>query len=235
MKFTKFQLLVHAGSLAPLAWLVFDFLRDNLTVNPIQAITLRTGKTALVLLVLSLATTPANTLFGFRPARKVRRALGLYAFLYAALHFLTFIGLDYGFDLDLIRGAIFEKRYALAGLAAFLLLVPLAVTSTRGWMRRLGKNWKLLHALVYPAGLLVVIHFVWLVKADIREPLAFGAVVILLLAARLPVVRRQASRLRTAVSAELNRHRSSMKNGFSYSARKLKEPVGPPGDIDKAV
>src|SRR3990172_1354790 len=103
-KFTKFQILVHVGSLAPLA-----------------------------LLVLSLACTPLNTVFGFREALKVRRALGLYAFLYVSLHFLVFIGLDYTFDLSLIREAIVEKRYALMGFAAFFTLLPLALTSTKGW------------------------------------------------------------------------------------------------------
>ncbi|MBM2849758.1 MAG: Ferric reductase domain protein transrane component domain, partial [Anaerolineales bacterium] len=128
-KFTKFQILVHVGSLVPLALLIWDAITDNLTVNPIQDITFRTGKAALVLLVLSLACTPLNTVFGFREALKVRRALGLYAFLYVSLHFLIFIGLDYTFDLSLIREAIVEKRYALMGFAAFLTLLPLALTS----------------------------------------------------------------------------------------------------------
>jgi sulfoxide reductase heme-binding subunit YedZ len=190
---TWFQLMVHLGSLAPLALLLVDYFRDNLTVNPIQEITFRTGKTALVLLVLSLACTPLNTVFKFRPALKVRRALGLYAFMYASLHFLIFIGLDYQFDLDLIREAVFEKRFALVGFSAFLILLPLAITSTKGWKRRLGKKWKRLHQLVYLAGLLVVVHYVWLVKSDIRVPLAYGGVVALLLIARIPAVRRYLS------------------------------------------
>ena len=197
-KFTKFQWLVHLGSLAPLALLIWDFFTDNLTANPIQDVTFRTGKAALVLLVLSLACTPLNTLFGFREALKVRRALGLYAFLYVCLHLSIFIGLDYGFDLELIREAIFEKRYALMGFAAFLILLPLALTSTKGWMKRLGQNWKRLHRWVYLAAVLAVIHYVWGVKSDVREPLAYGAVVIVLLLARLPAVRRLASRARQA-------------------------------------
>ena len=144
-KFTKIQILVHVGSLVPLAWMIWDFLTDNLTANPIQDITFRTGKDALVLLVLSLACTPLNTVLGFREGLKVRRALGLYAFLYVCLHFLTFVGLDYGFDLELIREAIFEKRYALMGFATFLTLLPLAITSTRWWQKRLGQTWKWLH------------------------------------------------------------------------------------------
>jgi sulfoxide reductase heme-binding subunit YedZ len=192
-KFTKFQILVHVGSLVPLALLIGDAITDNLTVNPIQDITFRTGKAALVLLVLSLACTPLNTLFGFREALRVRRALGLYAFLYVSLHFLIFIGLDYTFDLSLIREAIVEKRYALMGFAAFLTLLPLALTSTKGWQKRLGKTWRALHRWVYLAGILAVIHFVWLVKSDIREPLAYGAVVLLLLILRIPIIRRVAS------------------------------------------
>ena len=136
---------------------------------------------ALVFLVLSLACTPIYTLFGFKPALKVRRALGLYAFFYASLHFLTFVGLDYQFDIGLLKEAIFEKRYALVGFAAFLILIPLAVTSTKGWMRRLGKKWKHLHKLIYLAGLLAVVHYIWLVKSDIRVPLEYALVVVLLL------------------------------------------------------
>lgn len=191
-----FRIGVHIAAMLPLGLLILDALRDNLTANPIQAITLRTGKTALVLLVLSLAATPANTLLGFKPALKVRRALGLYSFIYVSLHFFTFIGLDYGFDPQLILEAIFEKRFALAGFAAGMLLLPLAVTSTKGWMKRLGRNWKHLHRLVYFAALLAVIHYVWLVKADYRQPLAFGALVLLLLIARIPAVRGWIANLR---------------------------------------
>jgi sulfoxide reductase heme-binding subunit YedZ len=225
-KFSKFQLLVHLGALVPLAWLVYDFLTDNLTANPIQNITLRTGKTALVLLILSLAATPANTLLGFREALKVRRALGLYAFLYAGLHFLIFVGLDYGFDLSLIRGAILEKRFALAGLAAFLLLVPLALTSTRGSMKRLGKRWKSLHKLVYLAGVLAVIHFIWLVKADIREPLLFGAILAFLLALRLPVVRREAGKVRNWIGLRTRRlKRAPTLPGKKEAEERVREQV----------
>ncbi len=195
-RFTKFQIAVHIAALLPLLLLVVDWYLDNLTFNPIQALELRTGKYALVLLILSLACTPLNTVFGFRQALKVRRPLGLYAFLYASLHFLIFIGLDYQFDLYLLREAIFEKRYALVGFSAGLILLALAITSTRGWMKRLGRTWAKLHKLVYLAGILVIVHYVWLVKSDIREPLLFGAIVLMLLFLRIPFVRRAASRLR---------------------------------------
>jgi methionine sulfoxide reductase heme-binding subunit len=195
------QAAVHVAALAPLALLIWDGLHGGLTADPIQAITARTGRTALVLLLLSLACTPASTLFGLRKALRWRRPLGIYAFLYIGLHFLTFAVLDYGLDLDLIRPAIFEKRYAMAGLAAGLLLAPLAITSTRGWMRRLGKNWGRLHRLVYLAAVLAVVHWAWLVKADRRLPYLYGAVLAVLLIARTPPARRALAGLRQRVRA----------------------------------
>jgi sulfoxide reductase heme-binding subunit YedZ len=183
------RVLTHVGALLPLARLIWNFYFDQLTANPIQYITFRTGKAALVLLVLALACTPISILSGWRGVVGLRRALGLYSFMYASLHFLTFVGLDYQFDPSLLQEAIFKKRYALVGFATFLTLFPLALTSTKGWMRRLGRNWKHLHRLIYLAGILAVIHFVWLVKSDIREPLAYGAVVLLLLVLRLKRVR----------------------------------------------
>ncbi len=194
------QVLTHAAALAPLALLVWDYAQDQLTANPIREVTLRTGKAALVLLVLSLACTPAHTLFGFRRAIKLRRPLGLYAFLYAGLHGLTFVGLDFGFDVGLILEEITERRFVQAGMVTFLLLLPLAVTSTRGWMGRLGKNWRRLHRLVYLAALAAVVHFVWLAKGDIREPLLYGAAVAVLLVARIPAVRDAVRGFRNRVS-----------------------------------
>jgi sulfoxide reductase heme-binding subunit YedZ len=193
-------LLAHIGAMLPLGLLLWDWRSGNLTANPIQAATLRTGKSALVLLVLSLACTPLNTLFGLRQALPLRKWFGLYAFFYAGLHFLIFVGLDYGFDIVLLKGAIFEKRYALVGLLTGLILLPLALTSTQGWMRRLGKRWKQLHRLVYLAGVLAVVHYVWLVKSDIRVPLLYGAIVGFLLLLRLPRVRRAAGRVRNISS-----------------------------------
>ncbi len=196
------RILTHVGAVIPLIWLVWDYWFDNLTVNPIQDITFRTGKPALILLVLSLACTPVNTLFGFKQVLPLRKPLGLYAFMYVSLHFLIFIGLDYGFDGGLLYEAIFEKRYALVGFAAFLILLPLAVTSTQGWMRRLGKNWKRLHRWVYLVGILAVVHYVWLVKADIREPLLYGAAVALLLFLRLPAMRKAVTHFRSRFKKE---------------------------------
>jgi sulfoxide reductase heme-binding subunit YedZ len=183
------QILTHVAALLPLTLLAWDYWQGRLIIDPVQEITTRTGKTALILLILSLACTPINTLFGFKQVMHVRRALGLYAFMYASLHFLTFIGLDYGFDLDLIGQGILDQRYVLVGFAAGLLLLALAITSTQGWRKRLGKNWKRLHRLVYLASILAIVHFTWLVK-DNREPLRYGAVVALLLIVRIPAVKR---------------------------------------------
>jgi methionine sulfoxide reductase heme-binding subunit len=183
--------LVHVAGLAPLLLLIADF--DS--VNPIQAITLRTGGVALLLLMFSLAATPLNMLFGWKWAIGLRKPLGLYAFLWMSLHFLTFTVLDYGLSWPLIQQAIVEKRYVLAGFTAFVLVVPLALTSTKGWQKRLGKNWKRLHWLVYPAAILGVLHFLWLSK-DPREALLYGIVLASLLSLRLPPVRRLMTHLR---------------------------------------
>lgn len=184
-----FVALAHAGAWLPLLVLAWDAARGALSVNPIQDITFRTGKFALLMLMLSLACTPINTVTGFRPVSRMRKWFGLYAFLYATLHFLVFSALDFGLDWGLIQREIVEKRYILAGLAALLILLPLAITSTRGWQRRLGRTWKRLHRLVYLAGALVILHYVWLVKSDVREPLLWGGALVVLLVLRVPPVR----------------------------------------------
>lgn len=189
------QILTHVAALLPLAWLLWAYWQGLFIVDPVQEITSLTGRTALILLTLSLACTPVHAVFGFRQVLRLRRPLGLYAFVYAGLHFLTFVGLDYGFDLELIRLDILDQRYVLVGFAAGLVLLPLAITSTRGWQKRLGKNWKRLHRLAYLAAILALVHFAWLVK-DIREPLRYGAVLALLLVARIPAVRRAATKVR---------------------------------------
>ena len=205
IKMTKFQILTHVAALAPLALLIWDYQNNNLTFNPIQEMTFRTGKYALVLLVLSLACTPVNTVFGIRQVLLVRRALGLFAFMYAGIHFMIFVYLDYGLDWNLLKEAIIEKRYALVGLAAFIIMVPLAITSTQGWIRRLKRNWRRLHRMVYLAGIFAVIHYTWLVKSDIREPLAYGAVVVLLLFLRVSRVKKAVSNLRRSISQRFER------------------------------
>jgi sulfoxide reductase heme-binding subunit YedZ len=191
-----FLILTHIGALLPLAWLALDAARGQLGFNPIREVTLRTGRYALTLLVLSLACTPIYILSGWRQAIVLRRPLGLYGALYAVLHFLVFAGWDYGFQFDLIWSEFRERRFIQVGLLALLILIPLAITSSRRWIKRLGKNWRRLHRLVYLADLLAVLHFLLLVKADRRRPLVYGAIVVVLLAVRIPFVRDALSSIR---------------------------------------
>jgi sulfoxide reductase heme-binding subunit YedZ len=205
------QLLTNIAALIPLALLIWDFSQGQLTADPIREITLRTGRAALTLLVLSLACTPVYLLSGIKWVLPLRRTIGLYAFLYAGLHFLTFIGLDYGFNFALIWEDIAGKYYVLVGLAALLILVPLAVTSTSGWRRRLGGKWERLHWMVYPAAMLAVAHFslaiVLAARGDPRRPLLYGLVLALLLVIRLPAVRKTVTRLRRRFAGgERKRH-----------------------------
>jgi len=201
-RLTKTQILwlTHIGALIPLAWLAFDYWADSLSVNWIQDITLRTGKPALVLLALSLACTPLNIVLGIRNIIPARKWLGLYGFGYAAVHFLIFIGVDYAFDWAFIWEDVGTKLYVIVGFAALLILIPLAITSTKGWMRRLGKRWKKLHQLVYIAGILAVFHYVWVVKSDYREPIAWGILLGFFLVVRIPKVRKQIANWRTGRS-----------------------------------
>jgi methionine sulfoxide reductase heme-binding subunit len=160
-----------------------------LTADPIRGAILRTGKIALELLVFSLAGTPLNTIFGFKPALRVRRALGDYSFLYTSLHFAIFVSLDYGFDLQYI-GYELTKPYAMIGLIAGILLIPLAITSFSPWPKRLGKNWKRLHNLVYLITFLAALHFILVVKQGVTEPYLWMILILFLLALRLPPLRR---------------------------------------------
>jgi len=195
-KFTPLQIVTHVGAWVPLIVGVWDFWQGNLGIDIIREATLRTGKTALVLLVLSLACTPINTLFKYKPVLKLRRPLGLYSFMYASIHFAIFIGVDYSFDLGLIQDALLEKRYALVGLTTGLILLTLALTSTNASKRRLKKNWKRLHKLAYAAGVLSVVHFIWLVKQGVTEPWIWAGVIVILLLIRVPVIRKLALRVR---------------------------------------
>lgn len=183
---------VTLGALMPLAWLGWRAWQSALGVDPVNTINNETGRAALVVLFLSLACTPLNIIFGVRKVLTVRKSLGLIAFIYAALHLTNFVGLDYAFDFNLIvHDAVLSMPYIIAGSLALLILTPLAITSTRGWMRRLGRNWKRLHRLAYAAGVLAVLHFLWQAKAAEREePLIYAAVLALLLLVRVPPVRR---------------------------------------------
>ncbi len=175
--------------LLPLALLVWDAFTDGLGAEPIEAITHRTGWWGLTLLLVTLAVTPVRRLTGLNRVIQLRRLLGLFAFFYVCLHFLTYL-FDQNFALGYIVEDVVERPYITVGFTAFLLLIPLAITSTKGMIRRLGKRWQQLHRLVYVAAALGVLHFLWLVKADVREPLLFGAALAVLLAFRLPLLRK---------------------------------------------
>lgn len=180
---------LFAACLLPLLWLVFQTLDGSIGPNPVEAITHATGDWALRLLLLTLAVTPLRRLTGWAWLIRLRRMLGLYAFFYAALHFTTYLWLDQFFDWSAIVADITKRPYITVGFAALLLMLPLAVTSTKGWLRRLGPRWKKLHRLIYPIGVLSVLHYLWLVKADLLEPGIYAAVLALLLIARLPFER----------------------------------------------
>ena len=171
--------------LLPLAFLAWDGVNAGLGANPIEAITHRTGDWALYMLLLTLTITPLRRLFGWGWAMRLRRMLGLYAFFYACLHFLTYLVLDQFFDWPAIAKDIVKRPYITVGFTAFVLLWPLAITSTNAMMRRLGRRWLQLHQLVYVIAVLAVFHYLWLVKADILQPLIYALILLFLLILRL--------------------------------------------------
>ena len=171
--------------LVPFGQLVFNYFNDNLTANPIEYITRFTGSYALLILLSSLSVTPLRKLTGWNELIKLRRMLGLYAFFYAALHFATYMVLDLFFDFAAIGKDILKRPYITVGFSALVLMIPLALTSNAAMIRRLGKRWQQLHYLVYGIAILGVVHFYWLVKADIRRPVQYGATLILLLGCRI--------------------------------------------------
>lgn len=212
LPFTPVQVAIHVYAWSELVLLIFDLFTHHLTANPIQALEQRTGRHAIALLVLSLACTPLNTLFGWRELLKRRRALGLYALMYVTIHVLIFINLDYGLAWSLIIQTVIQKSYILYGLAAFLLLIPLGITSFDIWKLRLGKKWKRLHQVVYIIAPIAALHYAMAVKGDvfhlsgnIGQPLAYGGVILLELLLRLPFVRRFFSSLRTRIPIPFSR------------------------------
>ncbi|MBZ5703280.1 MAG: sulfoxide reductase heme-binding subunit YedZ [Acidobacteriia bacterium] len=173
---------VFLAGLLPLAALLWRALHHGLTANPIEFITHATGDWTLRFLLLTLAVTPLRTALRLPELIRFRRLLGLFAFFYACLHFSTYIGLDKFFDLAEMAKDVAKRRFITVGFAAFLLLLPLAVTSTAGWIRRLGgRRWQLLHRAIYFSALAGVIHYYWLVKSAVLRPLAYGLVLGLLL------------------------------------------------------
>jgi sulfoxide reductase heme-binding subunit YedZ len=184
--------LLFIACLVPLAQLGFNYYSDDLTANPIEYITRFTGSWALLILLASLTVTPLRKLTGWNELIKSRRMLGLFAFFYAALHFATYMVLDLFFDFAAIGKDILKRPYITVGFSALVLMIPLALTSNAAMIRRLGKRWQQLHYLAYVCAILGVVHFYWLVKADIRRPVQYGAALALLLGFRL-VVKLQSS------------------------------------------
>jgi len=214
-KTTLHQIIVHLGGWLPLAQIIYDYFTRHLTANPIQAIEQRTGIQALTFLLLSLACTPLSSILGWRELTQRRKALGDYGFMYAAIHLLTFLGLDYNFDLMAILRDVGTKWYIIIGLLAFLALLPLALTSFKYWMKRLGKNWKRLHKLVYIISPLVVLHFLLSVKGDIfrlqgniGQPLLYGSIAIFLLILRISIIKKTLIGLRTRLQTTLRNMKS---------------------------
>ncbi len=188
--------LVFTACLLPVAWLVWALLSDRLGANPFEELTRQSGLWTLRFLLLTLLMTPLRELLGRAWPLKYRRMLGLFTFFYASAHLLTYLWFDQFFDWQEIFTDIVKRPFITVGMLAWLLLVPLALTSTKAMMKRLGRKWKRLHQLSYGIGLLAVLHFLWLVKADLREPLIYMGILLALLGFRLWHRRRQQFPLR---------------------------------------
>jgi len=202
-RYTPLQIAIHIYGWSALVRLIVDYFNHHLTANPIQAMEQRTGRHALTLLVLSLMCTPLNNFFGWRELLKRRRALGLYAFMYATIHLTIFMDLDYGFAWSLLLQTVAEKPYIIYGLCTFFLLIPLALTSFDIWKKRLGKSWKSLHQLVYFIAPLAAYHYIlskkgdiFRLQGDIVRPLIYTLIIFILLLFRIPFVRRAIASLR---------------------------------------
>ncbi|MBL8205612.1 MAG: sulfoxide reductase heme-binding subunit YedZ [Blastocatellia bacterium] len=180
------RLILHLLCWLPLVRLIIDWQRDDLTANPIEFLTHSTGTWALVILLASLTITPLRKIRAFNWTIKLRKMLGLYAYFYVCLHFAIYIWLDHFFDWARIGEDIAKRPYITVGFAAFLMLVPLALTSNKFSIRKLtGKRWQQLHWLVYPAAICGVVHYYWLVKADITEPMIYAVALAVLLGIRI--------------------------------------------------
>ena len=196
----NYKPLLFLICLLPLARLVYLAFSGGLGANPIEFITRSTGTWTLVGLLITLAVTPVRRLTGRNDLIRYRRMLGVFTFFYASLHFTTYIWLDQFFDLAAIFKDVYKRPFITVGFAAFMLLLPLAITSTNAMMRRLGKRWQQLHRLVYLIGSLGVLHYVWLVKKDLTQPLIYGGVLLVLLTLRLPFIATRLSGLRSRLA-----------------------------------
>ena len=184
LRFAK--LVVFVNALVPLVLLLWDVYQKRVGPNPLEFATRTTGMLTLIFLSLTVAVTPLRKIFGINSLVKIRRMLGLFAFFYGALHLLTYVWFDRSFDLISVGQDVAKRPFILAGMTAFLLMIPLAITSTNKMVKRLGgKRWALLHRLVYFAAIAGVVHFWMLVKSDIRLPLTFAFILVFLLGFRL--------------------------------------------------
>jgi methionine sulfoxide reductase heme-binding subunit len=180
------KIVVFVAALGPLAWLVLKAARNDLGANPVEFVTHATGDTALIFLLGSLAITPLRKIMKVPDLIRFRRMLGLYAFFYASLHLLTFAGLDHHFNWAEVLPDVYKRPFVTAGFTAWLLMLPLALTSTTWSIRKLGgKRWQVLHRLVYLSAIAGVVHYWWLVKKDLTDPLIYAAILAVLLGFRL--------------------------------------------------
>jgi sulfoxide reductase heme-binding subunit YedZ len=217
-RYTPLQIAIHIYGWSVLVILIYQYFTNDLTADPVQYLERRTGHHAIALLIMSLACTPLNTLFKWRELLKRSRALGLYAFMYATIHLLIYLDLDFGLAWSFILQNFTEDPRLVVGLTAFLLLIPLAWTSFDIWKKRLKKNWKRLHRVVYLIVPLVVLHYAWnkkgnifLAQGDIAQPLAYGLIVIFLLFIRIPRVRKGIVSLRDRILAQFRKRKLQTK------------------------
>lgn len=201
MKLKLFKVAVFFAALIPLARLGWKAYQDMLGANPIEVITHSTGDWTLIFLMLTLSITPVRKLTGQHWLIRFRRMLGLFAFFYACLHFTTYIWLDKFFDVHEMVKDIGKRKFITVGFTAFVLLIPLAATSTAGMIRRLGKRWQKLHRLIYISGIAGAFHYWWLVKADVRKPEFYALVLTILLGYRLIAAQRKKAVLPVRPSA----------------------------------
>jgi sulfoxide reductase heme-binding subunit YedZ len=192
--------LIFCLALTPFLFLVFRTATGRLSANPVEDITLTTGIWTLRCLLITLAVTPIRRITGWNRVIQYRRMLGLFAFFYATVHLLTYIILDQGLEFRYVFADIAKRPYITAGMTAFVLMIPLAITSTKGWIRRLGRRWQMLHRLIYVSGIAACLHFIWKVKVVIGEPVYYAAILAALLGFRIlwrfrpAAVRRQPAR-----------------------------------------
>lgn len=189
--------LVFVLCLVPILWLGFRAFQGSLGVNPAETLQLETGIWALRFLLITLAVTPLRRLTGWNRTIQYRRMLGLFAFFYAFAHFLTYLVLDQFFAVDRMVADVWKRPFITAGFVAFVLMIPLALTSTRGWIRRLGRRWQLLHRLIYICAIAATVHYIWKVKVAVGPPIYYAVVLALLLGFRIVWQLRPAKPLKT--------------------------------------